>query len=1510
MPNEGAEQITRALAALEVRYQQGRNTEGPGVSGDMLRVAAERHQLLATLIEDHPGKVLQLAVPDDLRDGMPTEVQQALEQPLELEGDIEVLQVDHKDPSRSRAVYVLTTPFGERFSLHFAAHAPGLLSGARVRAHGLVLSGVQTKYAGETDGAMALEDGNTSIETLESGGSDGIDRSATATPSLPGTIGEQRTVVLLVNFQDHPTNKPWTPEQVGSLVFGKVGDFFKENSYRQTWLAGNVHGWYTLPIESMQCDRSSIAREAKSAAAAAGVDLSGYRRFVYVFPKNGCTWSGLSTVGGSPSESWINHDLTWGRVARELGHGFGLFRSQGLDCTPGTLGSKCRKLVAGDTLDVMGHRTAHLNVFQKERLGWLNFGATPPITTIETDGTYDLEPMESRGIRPKALKVLKGIDPATGNRIWYYIEYRQAIGFDSWILGDPDLSEENVLNGVVLHLGTEEVGGSSVLLDMTPDSASTPADLYDPALPVGQSYSDPDTGLTITTAWANGGNAAVAVGFAQPGCVRTNPALSVSSSENGGVTAGAPVTYNIVVTDNDPAACGAAQFDLSATVPKGWTAAFVDATLGLIPGASASTTLTVTSPPSASGPTYEIVVTAKNSTTPANAASAAASYVVNAHLSRPSADGAVTMQSMGLSTSVQATDSDAEGVRPSAKSVTQAADVEAAEVWKGMDPGGGGGVVDVLVHPSDPSIVWAVSDLSGIFKSADGGVTWHDKASRIKRESMTYNGSNNGKHTLALDPKNPNTVYYAFQPMSDTTRHVKKGLWRSRDGGETWSHLGSPTSALLGRASLIVDRNGTLFAAETNTSNLWLSKDQGDTFVRKTLPFTTPPVNQDLAARGWALRTVVSVDNRLYIANPDATTPATLGLFYSDNEGTSWTAAPGLAGKKIYAMDASPVDPKLILALAFVSGSPSVGEIYRSTDGGSFVKNPVTVELNSAGEKTTGGIAINGKGTAIAWGLGAVGKTMAISADQGKTFARYSPGFSKGSYVYNAAQFSNATDIAASPISDNWYTSNMVTVFRSTDNGRNFTGVAKGIEIIVPAEVVVDVSDPNRVHLANLDNGHIYTTDLGRTWTTSETLPFADTPGIAQDPNNSNVFYKYYHYGPGTEDRGLWKSTNRGVNWTFVSDTPGLRVRQPPPRISLLVDPTDSKRIYAGLCSTSGEESSPGLYVSNNGGAIFSKVPGSPRFCQIVRGKSGKLYGLTLPTTGDLYSFDPATGVFKKLRDDASGGVSGFAIHPTNENILFAAEGTFKNHVLGLPVSNGRLLKSTDGGTTWQEIKDAAGNSFSPWQIYVDPVRPTAMLMSTYRHFEASGLPSGVMRSLDGGARWHSFHHNLSQNNVRSFTYGGVPGRVYAATFNMGTHRIDSLYTSPIDETVPPTAPNGLTATVTSATQISLGWGPSTDNVGVTGYRIFRCTGAACVPTTMVTAVSGTTFVDAGLSPGTTYGYRLRAEDAAGNLSDYSATVSATIPDPPPTTPTGLTATVNSTTQISLGWDPSTDNVG
>jgi chitodextrinase len=152
-----------------------------------------------------------------------------------------------------------------------------------------------------------------------------------------------------------------------------------------------------------------------------------------------------------------------------------------------------------------------------------------------------------------------------------------------------------------------------------------------------------------------------------------------------------------------------------------------------------------------------------------------------------------------------------------------------------------------------------------------------------------------------------------------------------------------------------------------------------------------------------------------------------------------------------------------------------------------------------------------------------------------------------------------------------------------------------------------------------------------------------------------------------------------------------------------------------------------------------------------------------------------------------------------------------------------------------------------------------------------------------------------------------------AAGNNSGYSNVGSTATPATPDTTPPTDPTNLTATAASPTQINLAWTASTDNVGVTGYKVERCSGAGCANFAQVATPTGTAFNDTGLTASTAYSYRVRATDAAGNLSTYSNTAGATTqtaPDTtPPTAPANLTATATSTTQISLAWTASTDNV-
>jgi chitodextrinase len=135
-----------------------------------------------------------------------------------------------------------------------------------------------------------------------------------------------------------------------------------------------------------------------------------------------------------------------------------------------------------------------------------------------------------------------------------------------------------------------------------------------------------------------------------------------------------------------------------------------------------------------------------------------------------------------------------------------------------------------------------------------------------------------------------------------------------------------------------------------------------------------------------------------------------------------------------------------------------------------------------------------------------------------------------------------------------------------------------------------------------------------------------------------------------------------------------------------------------------------------------------------------------------------------------------------------------------------------------------------------------------------------------------------------------------------------SMAVPPPDET-PPTDPPGFTATAVSASQINLAWGASTDNKGVTGYRLQRCQPGSCQPSIGL-PTSPRTYSSTGLSSGITYTYYLAAYDAAGNESNAVSASATTLDNVPPSAPGGLTATAASGSQINLGWSASSDNIG
>jgi hypothetical protein len=130
--------------------------------------------------------------------------------------------------------------------------------------------------------------------------------------------------------------------------------------------------------------------------------------------------------------------------------------------------------------------------------------------------------------------------------------------------------------------------------------------------------------------------------------------------------------------------------------------------------------------------------------------------------------------------------------------------------------------------------------------------------------------------------------------------------------------------------------------------------------------------------------------------------------------------------------------------------------------------------------------------------------------------------------------------------------------------------------------------------------------------------------------------------------------------------------------------------------------------------------------------------------------------------------------------------------------------------------------------------------------------------------------------------------RATDAAGNLSTY--SNTATGAIPDTTPPSAPTNLTATDASTTQINLSWTASTDNVGLTGYLLERCQGAGCSNFAQIATPTAATYSDAGLTTNSTYSYRVRATDAAGNLSQYSNTATASTVVGTPTAPTNATA--------------------
>ena len=634
--NDGAGSVRSMNNELLQLYAELQSSPGGGVGAMRQQAAAlieQRVSALASLIEQDPAEALRLAFPadvvSDLASAFPGARRQ-LETHGTWEGPIEYIIEDGPDYKTHRNIRAMATG-GETLFVQFAGSEPsGLKNGDILRVEG-VRAGNQ----------IAASNGVTS-------------QAAGGRPPKPPActvFGPQNSIVLMVTMPGAELPNI-AQSDVWDMFFNTGGvllsltDFWRENSYGATTAVGAIApgtsgGWYTLD-QVYTKDQLPQIRTAAIAAADPDVDFRLYTRLHIIVNgmdpiTSGGGWGTLACGSLSSADGTFNTSTSWMRapsftenirgahlIIHEAGHNIGLQHSNSRDFDTEALGAPGAAGFVEEYDDVfaeMGRSFGHYAAPHKFKLGWL----TTQVLTVTSSGSYSVQPTETVG-SVQALRIRRGTDNAN----WLWVEYRQpATIYDSklaapFVFGLPpnqtvylDAAESHIYSGGLIHYEDATTGSYTHLLDFTPLSLTgsnnplVPDDWLDPVL--FGSWQDTYTGLTITTSNPTASSLTVDVTYGTGPCVESNPTVTISPA-NPSAKRGQNVTQTVTVTNNDTLSCFSKSFDLTSSLPSGWSTTFSQNPAVISGGSSVAVSMTKTVPSDAAFATYTVDATATSGT--------------------------------------------------------------------------------------------------------------------------------------------------------------------------------------------------------------------------------------------------------------------------------------------------------------------------------------------------------------------------------------------------------------------------------------------------------------------------------------------------------------------------------------------------------------------------------------------------------------------------------------------------------------------------------------------------------------------------------------------------------------------------------------------------------------------------------------------------------------------------------------------------------------------------------
>jgi hypothetical protein len=597
--------------------------------------------------------------------------------------------------------------------------------------------------------------------------------------------------------------------------------------------------------------------------------------------------------------------------------------------------------------------------------------------------------------------------------------------------------------------------------------------------------------------------------------------------------------------------------------------------------------------------------------------------------------------------------------------------VDGGKSWKHIGLDDTRQIGRVLVDPNNPDVVF-VAALGhaygpnverGVYRSTDGGATW---------QKILYKNENVGAIDLAFDPKNSQTIYAALwatrrPPWTIYPPSIGPGggLFRSSDGGNTWTQLGNGLPAEgTGRIGVAVSQSDAnrVYAIVDHTDakrgGLYRSDDAGKSWQLLSN-------DQRIWGRGWYFCNVV-VDPK----NPDKVYVSNTSVYRSDDGGKTFIPIKGAPGGDDYHQLWIYPDDGNRMILSSDQG------VVVSVDGGlvwSSWYNQPTAQIYH------------------------------IVADNQDPY-----------WVYGAQQDSGAVKAATRSVRG------------SISYLWDWAPICAGGE---SGYVAVDPADSNILYGGTVstcdqrtNTGHNISPMLG----SGELGPFRHTwtlPVVfSQAPGHALYFSNQY----------LWKTADRGANWTRISGDMTREAPGVPPNL-------DAAAAADG-------------YGAPRAGVIYTIAPSPLAADTIWIGTDDGLIHVTLDGGKTWKNATPPelTAWSKVALMDAS---------HFDANTAYAAVDRHR-----LEDYKPYIYRTRDSGKTWKLIANGIPEGSYVNAIKEDPVRKGLLF---------AGTELGVYVSFDDGENWQSLQQNLPRSSARDFAIHGDD--LIVATHGRGFWVLDNI---------------------------------------------------------------------------------------------------------------------------------------